>query len=450
MNDGTPDKPRRTGSTSVDRDLSVHHGEADATGAASPQAAAEVAGGTETTAERDASKKARRRMLLGAMFLMSTSAIGPGFITQTTAFTVTLGAAFAFAILVSILVDIAVQLNVWRVIGVSGRRAQELGNLVFPGVGYALAALVVMGGLVFNIGNVGGGGLGLDALLGIEPRVGGAITAAVAVAVFLSHWAGVAMDRIVVVMGLIMISLTGYVAVVSDPPLGDALRNTVMPDEVQFLTITTLIGGTVGGYITYAGAHRLLDSGVTGPKNVGEISRSSVTGIIVTGIMRVFLFLAILGVVAGGVKLAAGNPAASAFQSACGDVGLRLFGMVLWAASITSVIGASYTSVSFVTTFHRKLAARRNLLTVGFILVSAIAYLVLGKTPVKLLIFAGGFNGLILPLGFTVVLWVAARRRDLLGGYVYPKWLLASGILAWGLTLYLGWKSLEGLQKLWA
>ena len=74
-----------------------------------------------------------RSTLLGAMFLMATSAIGPGFITQTTAFTVELGAAFAFAIAVSILVDIALQLNVWRVIGVSGRRAQELGNLVLPG-----------------------------------------------------------------------------------------------------------------------------------------------------------------------------------------------------------------------------------------------------------------------------------------------------------------------------
>jgi Mn2+/Fe2+ NRAMP family transporter len=164
----------------------------------------------------------------------------------------------------------------------------------------------------------------------------------------------------------------------------------------------------------------------------------------------VLLFLAILGVVAGGVQLAAANPAASAFESAAGEVGLRLFGMVLWAASITSVIGASYTSVSFVTTFHRSLAARRNLLTVGFIATSAIAYLILGKTPVKLLIFAGGFNGLILPLGFTVLLWVAARRRDLLGGYAYPKWLLGIGVLAWGLTLYLGWQSLEGLQKLWA
>ena len=82
--------------------------------------------------------KGSRTALMGAMFLMATSAIGPGFITQTTNFTVQLGAAFAFAILVSILVDIAVQLNVWRIIGVSGLRAQEIGNKVLPGVGLSL------------------------------------------------------------------------------------------------------------------------------------------------------------------------------------------------------------------------------------------------------------------------------------------------------------------------
>src|SRR5512134_2070644 len=100
------------------------------------------------------------RPFFGAMFLMATSAIGPGFITQTTQFTAQLGAAFAFAILVSIVVDIALQLNVWRVIGVSGLRAQELANTVLPGAGYVLAALVVLGGLVFNIGNIGGTALG--------------------------------------------------------------------------------------------------------------------------------------------------------------------------------------------------------------------------------------------------------------------------------------------------
>ena len=64
-----------------------------------------------------------RSGFVGAMFLMATSAIGPGFLTQTTVFTDQLRAAFAFAILASVLIDIAVQMNVWRVVGVSGRRA---------------------------------------------------------------------------------------------------------------------------------------------------------------------------------------------------------------------------------------------------------------------------------------------------------------------------------------
>ncbi|HYH31875.1 MAG TPA: NRAMP family divalent metal transporter, partial [Pseudonocardia sp.] len=380
---------------------------------------------------------ASRGAVVGAMFLMATSAIGPGFITQTATFTAQLGAAFAFAIVASTLVDIAVQLNVWRVIGVSGERGHELGNKVAPGAGYVLAALVVIGGLVFNIGNVGGTGLGLNAMLGVDPFIGGALSAAIAIAIFLSKKAGVALDRIVVVLGGLMILLTTYVAIVSGPPVGEALRNAVLPDTVSFLVITTLIGGTVGGYITYAGAHRLLDSGLTGPEHAGGIARSSVVGILVTGVMRVVLFLAVLGVVAGGVTLAADDPAGSAFEAAAGQVGLRLFGIILWAASITSVIGAAYTSVSFLTSRNTS-DRKRNLLTVAFIALSTVIYLVIGTAPATLLVFAGAFNGLILPIGFTVVLWVAWRRRDLLGGYKYPAWLLGIGVLAWLLTLYMG------------
>ena len=404
----------------------------------------------ETTTVKAALKPAARRSaLLGAMFLMATSAIGPGFITQTTAFTVQLGAAFAFAILVSILVDIAVQANVWRIIGVSGLRAQELGNKVLPGVGWFLAALVFMGGIVFNIGNIAGTGLGTNAMMGLDPKIGGAISAVLAILIFLSKRAGVALDRIVVILGALMILMTLYVAVVSAPPLGEALKNTVMPEKIDFLVITTLIGGTIGGYITYAGAHRMLDTGVTGVENVKQITQSSIVGILVTCVMRVLLFLAIFGVVAGGVALTGNNLAASAFQAAAGDIGMRVFGVILWAASITSVIGAAYTSVSFVTKSSTK-ARTRNLITVGFIAFCTVAYLLIGQAPQQLLIFAGAFNGLILPVGFGVLLWVAWRRRDLMQGYVYPKGLLVIGMVAWLLTLFLGYSSLASLAKLWA
>ena len=404
---------------------------------------------TPITGKAKKLKNKHRGALLGAMFLMATSAVGPGFIVQTTTFTVQLGAAFAFAILVSIVVDIAVQLNVWRVIGVSGKRAQELANTVLLGAGWFLAALICIGGLVFNVGNIAGTGLGTNVLFGIDPKIGGLVSAAIAIAIFLSKRAGVALDKIVVVLGAVMILLIGYVAIVSQPPLGEALKNAVIPDNVDFLIITTLIGGTIGGYITYAGAHRMIDAGISGRENVGEITKSSILGIVITGVIRVLLFLAILGVVAGGVALTSDNLAAEAFQSAAGDIGLKLFGVILWAASITSVIGAAYTSISFVTT--AKTSPRvRSIATCVFIAVSATVFTLLGQAPATLLIMAGAVNGLILPVGFAVILWVAWRRHDLLGGYVYPKWLLVIGVAAWLLTLYLGYRSLGGLVQLWA
>lgn len=413
--------------------------DADHTDAPSPPASqgATVPSGKRTKKPRSENRGA----LLGAMFLMATSAIGPGFITQTTAFTVQLGAALAFAILVSILIDIAVQLNVWRVIGVTGLRAQTLGNKTLPGLGSVLAGMVFLGGAVFNVGNVAGTGLGLNAMLGLDPKVGGAISAVIAIGIFLSRRAGIALDRAVVVLGALMILLMLYVAIVASPPVGSALKNTVMPDQVDFLAITTLVGGTVGGYITYAGAHRMLDSGIKGPEAVGEITRTSIMGIMVTATMRILLFLAILGVVASGAQLTSGNQAAEAFGVAAGPIGVRLFGVVLWAAAISSVVGASYTSISFITsreTSHRV----RSLATVAFIAVCAAVFLVAGQAPQTLLIFAGAFNGLILPVGFAMVLWVAWRRRDLLGGYHYPPLLLVLGVVAWLVSLYLGYRSI--------
>ena len=144
-----------------------------------------------------AASASTRTALLGAIFLMATSAIGPGFLTQTAVFTGKLGAAFAFAIVVSILLDIAVQLNVWRVIGVSGMRAQELGNRV-------LAVLVAIGGIVFNIGNIAGAGLGTNAMMGLDAKIGGAVTAAISIVFFLAKRLGGVLDRVLVFLGILM------------------------------------------------------------------------------------------------------------------------------------------------------------------------------------------------------------------------------------------------------
>ncbi len=190
--------------------------------------------------------------------------------------------------------------------------------------------------------------------------------------------------------------------------------------------------------------------GTTGPENVREVNRAAMNGILVTGLMRYVLFLAVLGVVASGVVLdTAGNPGAQAFQAAAGDIGFRVFGVVFWAAAITSVIGAAYTSSSFFAVFFRDIQQRgRNFITIGFIAVSLAVFLVWGAAPANILVFVGGFNGLVLPIGLAIFMFIGWFRKDLLGSYRYPKWLLIIGTLATLLSFYMGALSIRPIFSL--
>ena len=394
--------------------------------------------GNTLLSEKD--RKARRRSLIGAAFLMATSAVGPGFLTQTAVFTESLLASFGFVILVSILLDIGAQLNVWRIISVSGLRGQEIANKVLPGLGFVVAIFIVIGGLAFNIGNIGGTGLGINVVLGIDPRIGALISAAIAIFIFLSKEAGAAMDRIVNILGALLIVLIGYVMIVSQPPVGDAIYRSFVPLELDMYAIITIVGGTVGGYITFSGGHRLLDAGITGKAALPEVTRTSAFGIGVASLVRVLLFLAVLGVVSKGIALDPSNPAATVFQSAAGDIGYRLFGVVLWVAGITSVIGAAYTSVSFLRSFHTVFDKYYKYWIIAFIIFSTFIFVMIGEAA-TLLVFAGAVNGLILPITLGSML-LAAHNKKIMGDYKHPLWLTVFGVIIVILTAILGVRTL--------
>ena len=378
--------------------------------------------------------------LLGAAFLMATSAIGPGFLTQTSKFTSDYQASFGFVILVSIILAAVAQMNIWRVLCVSGFRGQEVANKVLPGLGYLVSFMVVLGGLVFNIGNVGGGALGFNTLLGIPTKAGYILAGVLAILVFLSKNAKGAMDTLTKILGAIMIVVIFIVIIVVKPPVGSAIKNTFVPEAgatALFPALITLLGGTVGGYITFAGAHRLIDAGITGEKNLKEINKSSVMGIGIATIVRIFLFLAVLGVVVKGVTLDAANPAADAFKQGAGQIGYRFAGLVLLCAAITSIIGAAYTSVSFLKTFHPVIAENENKVIIGFIAVSTLVMFIMGS-PATLLVIAGALNGLILPITLGICL-IASKKKSIMGeNYHHPTWLLILGIIVVILSAYLG------------
>jgi Mn2+/Fe2+ NRAMP family transporter len=381
--------------------------------------------------------------LLGAAFLMATSAIGPGFITQTTKFTAELKASFGFVILISAAMDIGAQLNIWRIVSISKLYGQDIANKVLPGTGYVLSVLIILGGIAFNIGNIAGAGLGLQVLTGCSVQTGAIISCVIGILIFIFKEAGKAIDLFAKILGFVMIALTLYVAFQSQPPMTEALVKTFIPDRINETIILTIVGGTVGGYISFAGAHRLLEAGISGPENIKQVSKAAVSAILIASLMRVLLFIAALGIVWQGITLSAANPAATVFQAAAGQVGYKIFGLVLWAAAITSVVGSAFTSVTFAKLLHPSVTKNFRPIVIAFIVFSTLIFLWVGQ-PVKVLIMAGAINGLILPFALTIIL-LAAYRKEITGGYKHPYWLSAAGWLVVTAMAYMGIKAISTL-----
>lgn len=383
------------------------------------------------------------RLVLGAAFLMATSAIGPGFLMQTTVFTEQLATSFSFAILIAMIISTVAQLNIWRIIAVAEKKAQDIANLCLPGLGYCIAFLIFMGGLVFNAGNIGGGALGLNVVFAMPLEIGAMISVAFALTIFLLKDTERMIDYLMVILGSLMICLTLYVFIASSPPIVQAAKEAILPEKIDFIVIVTLVGGTVGGYITYAGGHRLLDAGIKGKESLPAVNKSALSALGIASLMRVLFFLATLGVISQGFTLNPENPPASVFQLAAGIIGYKFFGIVMWCAAITSIIGASYTSVSFISTFHPWLEKNHKLITILFIITSGLGFLSVGQ-PVDILIYAGAFNGLILPITLGVML-IAAYKSNVVANYRHPLWLTISGVIVVVIMIYMASHTLLSL-----
>jgi Mn2+/Fe2+ NRAMP family transporter len=367
---------------------------------------------------------------LGAAFLMANSSIGPGFLTQTSFYTEQLITSFGFVIVISIILDFGAQINIWRAITLSGMRAQEIANELFPGLGHILSLLVVLGGFAFNIGNIAGCGLALNILTGISFANGAIISGIVAILIFWINEIGKTLDQLTKFLGILKIGLTLFIVYAAHPPILEAVHHTFIPEKISLIAIVTIVGGTVGGYITFSGAHRLIDAGISGSEHIKFVTKSATTGIIISSFMRYILFLAAVGVVSQGIHLDKNNPAATIFETAGGRWGLFIFGIVLWSAAISSVIGASYTSYSFIKNLKARYLQNERLMISCFIIISTSIFVITGK-PKELLLLAGLVNGFILPFALSIML-IAGRRLPILKQFKYPLWIEIAGWLVVG------------------
>ena len=365
------------------------------------------------------------KTILSVAFLMATTSVGPGFLTQTAVFTNIYKIDMAFPVFISALITFVIVMNLWRIVGVSGMRIQDIANKVAPGIGYIVGILLALGAIAFNFGNVSGAALGINVIAGIDTTWGALITGLLGSTLFIAHNALKRIDQMARYLGLFLIILISYVAIKNMPPMLQVISAAVAPSDYKNLLLPTLtiVGGAVGGY--YAGAQRLVDTDLDGKNKIIQINNAAWAGISIAVIIRILLFLAVFGVIVTGVTLDNTNPAADAFRQGAGNFGHFIFGLVLFLASITSVIGNSYMAISLIKTLFPMIARNEKLWCIGFIIFTSMGTVLLNM-PILLLMMAGLINSIILPVVLGIML-LATRRQDIVGEYKHPIYLSLSG-----------------------
>ncbi|OBU32811.1 NRAMP family divalent metal transporter [Photobacterium kishitanii] len=367
----------------------------------------------------------QNKAILSVAFLMATTSVGPGFLTQTAVFTNIYNVDMAFPVFASMFITFGIVMNLWRIVAVSGLRIQDIANKVAPGMGYFIGILLALGAVAFNFGNVSGSALGMNVLIGLDTTWGAIFTGVIGSLLFIVHNASKRMDQMARYLGLLMIVLIAYVALTNLPPLAPTVIAAIAPSDFSNLLLPTLtiVGGAVGGY--YTGAQRLIDVKLTGSENIHNVTKTAWAGISIAVIIRILLFCAVLGVITTGVTLDPSNPAADAFRHGAGDIGYFIFGLVLFVASITSVVGNSYMAISLIKTLFPIVARNEKSWCVGFIILTTLGT-VLMNMPILLLMLAGLVNSIILPIVLATVL-AATRKKDIVGDYKHPLYLTTIG-----------------------
>ena len=108
----------------------------------------------------------------------------------------------------------------------------------------------------------------------------------------------------------------------------------------------------------------------------------------------------------------------------------------------------SFLKSSIYTQDSLNIKHNENFFIIGFIVVSTLILIFLGK-PVKLLVLAGSLNGLILPITLAITL-IASKKEGIVGKYKHSNILFYLGWVVVLVTAYIGVKSLAKLAELFA
>jgi len=388
--------------------------------------------------------------------LVAAAFIGPGTVTLCTLAGVNFGYALLWAMVLSIVATIVLQemsarLGIISQRGLSEIIRTEIKSPLLKGFSIILIlSAIVIGNAAYEAGNISGGVLGLEAVLGQHSQEIGSFSlnyfsVTIGLVAFILLYIGnyKILEKALVSLVILMSIAFMVTAIMTKPDLGEVFKGVFVPKfpEESILTIIGLIGTTVVPYNLFLHASLVKEKW----KNKSDLKfarKDTIVAVILGGIVSMCIIISASAVQTSDINNAA--DLAKGLEPLFGSFSKYFLAIGLFAAGITSAITAPLAA-AFVATgclgWSTKMSSKKFKVVWMFILVLGVLSSSSGIKSIEIIKFAQVANGILLPVIAGFLIWIM-NKESVLGSYKNTLRQNVISLIILAVAIFLGVKSI--------
>lgn len=395
---------------------------------------------------------------IGPGTLIAAAFIGPGTVTLCTKAGVGFGMNLLWAMLLSIaatiiLQEMAARLGIITQRGLSTVIREELPN---PITRYLITTLIlaaiVIGNAAYEAGNISGGILGLETIMGTQKLMNvNLFSVLIGIIAFALLYIGnyKILERVLVSLVILMSISFVITAILTRPNILEIIKGAFTPSipDGGLLTIIGLIGTTVVPYNLFLHAS-LVKERWNKAEDLSAARVDTRLSIILGGLVSMCIIISAAGI--DSKTMANASDLAMSLEPLYGSYAKYLLAIGLFAAGITSAITAPLAAAYVV---KGCLGWQDGLKSIRFravwatILIIGVVFSSVGLSPIQIITFAQVANGLLLPIITAILLWIM-NKKNVLGGYTNNTRQNILGFSILLVSIFLGGKSILSVLNL--
>jgi len=388
--------------------------------------------------------------------LVAAAFIGPGTVTLCTLAGVNFGYALLWAMVLSIVATVVLQemsarLGIISQKGLSEIIRSEIKSPLLKGLSIILIlSAIVVGNAAYEAGNISGGVLGLEAILGKHSMNLGSFSlnyfsVAIGLIAFVLLYIGnyKVLEKALVSLVILMSIAFMVTAIMTKPNLINVFKGVLVPKFPQdsILTIIGLIGTTVVPYNLFLHAS-LVKEKWSKKSDLKYERKDTIVAVVLGGIVSMCIIISAAAVQTTEVNNAA--DLAKGLEPLFGSFSKYFLAIGLFAAGITSAITAPLAA-AFVATgclgWSTKMNSKRFKMVWMLILVVGVLSSSSGIKSIEIIKFAQVANGILLPVIAGFLIWIM-NKHSVLGSYKNTLKQNVISLIILAIAIFLGVKSI--------